>query len=106
MSDFLLRNLPVIRAAVDDHNGNCPVPARAILLHPTDQEKLGVSDLWGLAVCPDDRVRLGYFRIDCEGSAWLAEDELLAYIQAPAVEEAPDPGPLTPSKYPLALGSG
>jgi hypothetical protein len=101
MSEFLAKNLPVIRSALDEHNRECPVPAQAILLNPTDQEKLAlaVPELWGLPVCPDDRVRVGYFRIKCEGSAWHMEDELLAYIEAP-VEQVPIPA--APREHPLA----
>ena len=101
MSEFLAKNLPVIRSALDQHNDECPVPARAILLNAADHEKLALAipQLWGLAVRPDNRVRLGYFRIECEGSAWRVEDELLAYAQVP--EHVPAPEPLTPVEHPL-----
>jgi hypothetical protein len=85
MNTFLGKNVLVMRAALDQHNGECPVPATAILLNPADHEKLALAIpvLWGLSVRPDERVRRGYFRIECEGSAWKVEDELLAYIQVP-----------------------
>jgi len=41
MSDFLRKNIEIIRAGLDRHNLDCPVRARAILLHPTEHEKLG-----------------------------------------------------------------
>lgn len=91
MSDFLAKNVHVIRSAVDHHNGTCPIPARAILLHPVEHGRLGVTSLWGLAVCADERVRIGHFRIDCGGSAWGVEDELLAYVGQSIVEETPVP---------------
>jgi hypothetical protein len=84
MSSFLQKNVKVIRAGLDDHNANCPVPARAILLHPSEHEKLDVTNLWGHAVLADERVRLGYFMIGCEGSAWGIERELALHIESPA----------------------
>ena len=74
--DFLNKNIRKIQAGVEHHNRTCGVPARAILMHPTEHAKLGVEKLWGLPICADERVRLGRFRIDCEGSAWRVEDEL------------------------------
>ncbi|HXB16393.1 MAG TPA: hypothetical protein VNV44_11700 [Solirubrobacteraceae bacterium] len=84
MSSFLEKNVKVIRAGLDDHNANCPVPARAILLHPSEHAKLDVPTLWGHPVLADERVRLGFFRIDCEASAWGIERELALHIESPA----------------------
>ncbi len=89
MSAFLRKNIEIIRAALDDHNENCPVPARAILLHPSEHEKLSVCELWGKPVLADKRVRLGFFRVDCDGSAWEIEKELALHIQPPAGEPVP-----------------
>lgn len=63
-------------------------------MHPTEHVKLGVEKLWGLPICADERVRLGRFRIDCEGSAWRVEDELELYTQQLL--------PATPLERPLA----
>jgi hypothetical protein len=104
MSDFLRKNVEKIRAGVDDHNSNCPVPARAILLHPVEHEKLGVEQLWGLAVNADERVRLGYFQVACEGSAWKCEEELAAYTELPATTEPARTMP-APMEHPLAASS-
>lgn len=79
MTEFHLKNLPVMRAALDHHNRTCPVPASAILVNPPDHERLGIDHIWGLAVRPDDRVPANRFRIECDGSAWTIEDELFAY---------------------------
>lgn len=76
MSMFSAKNLLAMRRALDHHNANCPVPARAILLNPLDHGLLQWDELWGLPLLPDDRVRVKRFRIDCEGSAWSLEDEL------------------------------
>ncbi len=84
MSSFLRKNVELIRAGLDDHNKNCPVPARAILLHPSEHAALDKDNLWGHPVLADDRVRLGYFRIDCEASAWDIERELALHIESPA----------------------
>jgi hypothetical protein len=100
MSEFLRKNVEVIRAALDDHNANCPVPARAILLHPSEHAKLDVPDLWGKPVLADERVRLGFFRVDCDGSAWEIENELALHIQPPA--GAPAPVRFDPVERPLA----
>jgi hypothetical protein len=79
--DFLSKNIRKIQVGVQHHNGTCGVPARAILMHPTEHARLGVEELWGLPICADERVRLGRFRIDCEGSAWGVENELELYTQ-------------------------
>jgi hypothetical protein len=77
---FRLLNLVAMRRALDHHNSQgCPVPARAIRLHPMDHELLGWNVLWGLPVVPDDTVRVKSVRIDCEGSAHDIERELKAY---------------------------
>ena len=101
MTEFLEKHVSTIRAGVDDHNGRCCVPARAILLHPTEHEKLGVSKLWGLDVTSDERQRSGYFRVACEGSAWRVEDEILAFIATPAAVPDPATAPV-PAERPLA----
>lgn len=100
MNEFLAKNTPVIRAGVDHHNATCGVPARAILLHPAEHARLGVSSLWNLDVLADERVRLGRFCVDCEGSAWRVEDELLLYIETSSVKERKIPAPQT--EQPLA----
>ena len=92
--DFLSKNIRMIQAGVQHHNRTCRVPAKAILMHPTEHVKLGVEKLWGLPICADERVRLGRFRIDCEGSAWRVEDELELYTQQLL--------PATPLERPLA----
>lgn len=76
MSEFLFSNLVAIRRALEHHNGHCPVPAKAILLHPTDHGLLDQHRLWGVPVRSDDRVPLRRVRVDCGGSAWLAEEWL------------------------------
>ncbi len=101
--DYLTKNLPTIQAGVQHHNRTCGVPARAILLHPTEHVKLGVRELWGLAVFADERVRIGRFRIDCEGSAWRVEDELELYTQQ--LEISTPTSPDTPMEQPLAAVS-
>jgi hypothetical protein len=99
--DFLSKNIRKIQAGVQHHNRTCGVPARAILMHPAEQAKLGVEKLWGLPICADERVRLGRFRIDCEGSAWRVEDELELYTQQLLTVTLPElPG--TPLERPLA----
>jgi hypothetical protein len=99
--DFLSKNIRKIQAGVQHHNRTCGVPARAILMHPTEHAKLGVEKLWGLPICADERVRLGRFRIDCEGSAWRVEDELELYTQQ-LLTATPPTLPATPLERPLA----
>lgn len=99
--DFLSKNIGKIQAGVQHHNRTCGVPARAILMHPTEHAKLGVEKLWGLPICADKRVRLGRFRIDCEGSAWRVEDELELYTQQ-LLTVTPPKLPATPLERPLA----
>lgn len=72
-------------------------------MHPTEHVKLGVEQLWGLPIWADERVRLGWFRIHCEGSAWRVEDELELYTQ---LLTAPPPElPGTPLERPLHAGA-
>lgn len=98
--DFLCKNIRTIQAGVQKHNVTCGMPARAILLHPTEHAKLGVTELWGLAVLADDRVRLGFFQVDCEGSAWEIEKELALYLHPPVPKSQPrTPDPV---EHPLA----
>jgi hypothetical protein len=99
--DFLSKNIRKIQAGVQHHNRTCGVPARAILMHPTEHAKLGVEELWGLPICADGRVRLGRFRIDCEGSAWDVENELELYTQQ-LLTATPPKLPATPLERPLA----
>lgn len=99
MSEFLRKNAPIMRAALDNHNGSCRIPARAILLHPAEHQKLSVEVLWGLVVLPDERVRPGYFRVDCEGSAWDIEQELAFHMNVPV--EEPTTVPLEPVEPPV-----
>jgi hypothetical protein len=100
MSDYVIKNLGAIRAALDDHNaGVCPRPATAILLNPADHERLGINKLWGLPVSACEKQRLHFVRIQCDGSAWGVEDELERYVRTP---EKPEPVPVAPNEYPLA----
>lgn len=105
--DFLEKNVRKIQEGVQHHNRTCGVPARAILLHPEEHAKLGVDELWGLTVCADERVRLGHFRVDCEGSAWLAEEELeLITEELLTVRRQPKLPDSTPLERPLAARGG
>jgi len=70
-------------------------------MHPIEYAKLGVEELWGLPICADGRVRLGRFRIDCEGSAWHLEDELELYTQQ-LLTATPPELPAAPLERPLA----
>ena len=73
-------------------------------MHPTEYVKLGVEQLWGLRICADERVRLGRFRIDCEGSAWRVEDDLELYTRQ-VLTAAPPELPGTPLERPLAASA-
>ena len=75
-SRFEFANVQALRSALDGHNSWCPVPARAILLNPVDHALLGFDDLWGVAVIPDERVRVKGIQLDCEASAWDCEAEI------------------------------
>lgn len=81
MTRFEAANLAAIRGALDKHNTDCPVPARAILLNPIDHGLLGWFELWGLPVVADDRVPTKRVRIDCDGSAWGIEAELAEVLK-------------------------
>jgi hypothetical protein len=56
--DFLSKNIRKIQAGGQHHNRTCGVPARAILMHPTEHAKLGVEKLLGT---PDLCRRAGPF---------------------------------------------
>lgn len=76
---FLVVNVVSMRAALDDHNATCPVPARAFLLHPVDHGLLPWDALWGVPLRANDRVPVKRFRLDCGASAWQIEDALDLY---------------------------
>lgn len=96
MSQFTAKNLAAIKAAVDHHNADCPVPANAILLNPVDHELLGFDELWGLPVLADERVPTKRVRIDCDGSAFGLEDEMADAIAQPAPAQQPLVVPVSP----------
>jgi hypothetical protein len=75
-SRFEFANVQALRLALDHHNRTCPVRARAFLLNPIDFGLLGFDELLGVPVLSDQKVSVKAFRIDCEGCAWEAEDEL------------------------------
>lgn len=98
MSQFEAKNLAAIKAALDDHNADCPVPANSILLNPVDHELLGWDELWGLPVLPDDRVPTRRVRIDCDGSAFGFEDEVAEAVSAEQPATQPMVIPVGPSR--------
>src|SRR4051812_6618314 len=75
-SPFEFANVQALRLALDHHNRECPVPARAILLNPIDFGLLGFDELWGVPVLSDERVSVKAVQLDCQGCAWEAEQEL------------------------------
>jgi len=83
VSGFESKNLAAIRAALDHHNADCPVPANAILLNPVDHELMGWDELWGLPVLPDERVATKRVRIQCDGSAFGIEDQVADAVSSP-----------------------
>ena len=88
MSQFRRRNLAAIRHALDRHNSDCPVPARAILLNPTDHGLMRFDLLWGVPVLADGRVPVKRVRIACDGSASEIEDELAELLGVDATANA------------------
>ncbi len=76
MSQFAAKNLAAIKAALDQHNASCPVPANAILLNPVDHALIDFEELWGLPVLADDRVPTKRVRIQCDGSAFGIEEQV------------------------------
>jgi len=84
VSGFESKNLAAIRAALDHHNADCPVPANAILLNPVDHELMGWDELWGLPVLPDERVPTKRVRIQCDGSAFGIEEQVADAVSSPS----------------------
>lgn len=87
MASLEAKMLASIKAALDHHNGSCPMPARAILLNPGNYELFGWEELWGLPVLPDDRVAPERFRVDCDGSAFGIESEIEQVVADGAARE-------------------
>jgi hypothetical protein len=76
---FEIVNLFAIRAGVDRHNRNCPIPASQILLNPVDHALMEYRRLWGLPVSPDPSVKTKRFRITCDRYAPGEDAELVGY---------------------------
>ena len=100
VTKFGAKNLEAIRAAIEQHNQSCPVPANAILLNPVDHELMGWDELWGLPVLADDRVPTKRVRIQCDGSAFGIEDEVEQVIAAQEPIEVPLVVPVGPDELP------
>ena len=85
MASLEAEMLEAIHKGIDQHNRDCPMPAKAVLLNPGNYELFGWDELWGLPVLPDDRVQPERFRVDCDGSAFGVEDaiEEFAPMEAP-----------------------
>ncbi|HEX2016288.1 MAG TPA: hypothetical protein VGN69_06300 [Solirubrobacteraceae bacterium] len=96
MPSLEAKMLAAIRAALDHHNGTCPMPARAVLLNPQTHEQFGWDELWGVPVVPDDRVAPQRFRIDCDGSAFGIEEELAQTADTGVPAERPLVVPVGP----------
>jgi len=98
VSQFAAKNLAAIKAAVDAHNADCPVPANAILLNPIDHELIGFDELFGLPVLADERVPTKRVRIDCDGSAFGIEDEVADAIASEQPAQQPMVIPVGPAR--------
>jgi hypothetical protein len=96
VSGFESKNLAAIRQALDAHNAECPVPAKAILLNPVDHALMGWDELWGLPVLADDSVPTKRVRIDCDGSAYGIEDEVAEAVAREAPARLPVVIPIGP----------
>jgi hypothetical protein len=72
--------LASIRSGLDQHNAQCPMTPKAILLNPGNHELFGWEELWGIPVLPDERVAPRHFRVDCDGSASNIEEEIAEEI--------------------------
>jgi hypothetical protein len=84
MASLEAQMLEAIRAGIDQHNRDCPMPAKAILLNPGNYELFDWQELWGIPVMPDERVKPERFRIDCDGSAFGIEDAVEEFAPARA----------------------
>lgn len=89
-TEFEVLNLIALRIALDRHNAECPIKARAILLHPTDHGLMRWDKLWGLPVIADERIQVKRIRIDCDGSAATADEELAELIAEAEAEGSGD----------------
>ena len=98
MSGFESKNLAAIRAALDQHNADCPVPGNAILLNPVDHELMGWDELWGLPVIADERVPTKRVRIQCDGSAFGIEDQVADAVSREEPAEMPVVIPVGPGE--------
>jgi hypothetical protein len=96
MASLEAEMLAAIRQGLDQHNGSCPMPAKAIMLNPGNHELFGWDELWGVPVVADDRVAPRRFRIDCDGSAYGIEDEIEKEIAELRPMEVPLVAPTGP----------
>lgn len=98
VSQFAAKNLAAIKAALDQHNASCPVPANAILLNPVDHALIDFEELWGLPVLADDRVPVKRVRIQCDGSAFGIEDEVADAVAREEPQIVPLVVPVVPGE--------
>ena len=65
MSDTEAKNLEAISKAIDQHNADCPYPAREVRMNPFEADRLGWDEIRGLPIVADPSIGTGSFRIVC-----------------------------------------
>lgn len=59
-----------VRAALEEHAGECCQNPKAILLHPGNHALIGWDEVLGLYVLPDARVEPKRFLLVCGDQGW------------------------------------
>lgn len=64
-TQFLLKNVARLRAALDHHNATCEGKPAAFVLHPYDRALLSFDELWGVPLVEDPERATKGFRVAC-----------------------------------------
>jgi hypothetical protein len=72
-----------LQMVLSHHGLTCPLPTKAILLHPSVLEHAGFDAVDGVPVRGADHVPEKAAHIDCDGSTLRIDEELAELLNAP-----------------------
>lgn len=79
-SEARVKNVLMMRHAIEHHAGWCEELPIEIRMHPEDHGALGIEELWGLPIRSRDDVQQKRFVLVCLGDHSRVEKELAAFL--------------------------